>query len=337
MHLIPCVWQLKYMPKRAAKAMSQRTAINRGKTPRFPVSQGPCMHDFNSPARWARLALLVGLAAASFARASAPTAAPAVAAGAAPVAPATAAAAAATPAPAAGAPASAAAPPAAEQHVAATIAPQYAELARKLAKTLPEYNVERIAPSGVDGILEVLMEGNRIVYTDTSGKHLFNGHLFDIDAHEDLTERRIEALTRIDVKQLPLADAFDVVRGDGKRQLYVFEDPDCPYCKKFEEQLPKINNVTLHIFLYPLTSIHPHAYEHAQSVWCSKDRQKSWADKMLKGIDPPAAKCANPLDRNLALGEKLHIDGTPTIVFADGRVRAGTMSAEDLEPLLNGG
>jgi thiol:disulfide interchange protein DsbC len=294
------------------------------------------MHDFKSPARWVRLALLAGLAAASFARAaSAPAATPAVTAGAAP--PPAAAAAPATAAPAAAAPTAAAAPAGAADHVAATIAPQYAELARKLAKTLPEYTIERIGPSGVDGILEVLMEGNRIVYTDISGKHLFNGHLFDIEAHEDLTERRIEALTRIDVKQLPLADAFDVVHGDGKRQLYVFEDPDCPYCKKFEEQLPKINNVTLHIFLYPLTSIHPHAYEHAQSVWCSKDRQKSWADKMLKGIDPPAAKCANPLDRNLALGDKLHIDGTPTIVFADGRVRAGTMSAEDLEHSLGGG
>jgi thiol:disulfide interchange protein DsbC len=293
------------------------------------------MHDFKSSTRWTRLALLAALAAASFARAAnVPTATAAVTAGAAPPP---------TPAPAsaaapAAAPASTAAPaPAADQHAAPTIAPQYAELARKLAKTLPEYTIEHIAPSGVDGILEVLMEGNRIVYTDTSGKHLFNGHLFDIDAHEDLTERRIEALTRVDVKQLPLGDAFDVVRGDGKRQLYLFEDPDCPYCKKFEEQLPKINNVTLHVFLYPLTTIHPHAYEHAQSVWCAKDRQKAWADKMLKGIDPPAAKCANPIDRNLALGDKLHIDGTPTIVFADGRVRAGSMSAEDLEHLLGGG
>ena len=181
------------------------------------------------------------------------------------------------------------------------------------------------------------MEGNHIIYSDASGKHLFNGHLFDLDTHEDLTERRIEALTRIDVKQLPLADSFEVVRGDGKRQLYLFEDPDCPYCKKFEEELPKINNVTLHIFLYPLTSIHPHAYEHALWVWCAKDRQKAWTEKMLKGIEPPTAKCANPIDRNLALGDKLHIDGTPTIVFADGRVRAGTLSAEELEHMLAGG
>lgn len=275
------------------------------------------MHDFKTPARTrsVQLALLACLTAASLARAASDTPPPgAAAAGSAP-------------------PAAAAASPAG----APMIAPQYAELARKLSKALPEYTIEHISPSGVDGILEVLMEGNRIIYTDTSGKHLFNGHLFDVDAHEDLTERRIEALTRIDVKQLPLADAFDVVHGDGKRQLYLFEDPDCPYCKKFEEQLPKINDVTLHVFLFPLTTIHPHAYEHALGVWCSKDRQKAWADKMLRGIDPPAAKCANPIDRNLALGEKLHVEGTPTIVFADGRVRAGMMSAEELEHLLGGG
>jgi thiol:disulfide interchange protein DsbC len=276
------------------------------------------MHDFKTPAcaRSARLAILACLAAsATWATGDSPP----------------------TPASAA-VPAPAAMPNPADQHLAPTIAPQYAELARKLSKGLPEYRIVRISPSGVDGILEVLMEDNRIIYVETSGKHLFNGHLFDLDAHEDLTERRIEALTRIDVKQLPLADAFDIVHGDGKRQLYLFEDPDCPYCRKFEEQLAKINNVTLHIFLFPLTSIHPHAYEHALGVWCAKDRQKTWADKMMKGIDPPAvAKCANPIDRNLSLGDKIHIDGTPTIVFADGRVRAGMMSAEDLEHMLGGG
>ena len=282
-------------------------------------------------ARSALLALLACLAAAPSGRAAGAAAAPAPA-------PTAAAPGAAPPGSAAAASAAAASAAAADQRIAATIAPQYAELARKLAKTLPEYTIVRISPSGVEGILEVLMEDNRIVYTDSSGKHLFNGHLFDVDAHEDLTERRIEALTRIDVKQFPLADAFDIVHGDGKRQLYLFEDPDCPYCKKFEEQLPKINNVTLHIFLFPLTTIHPHAYEHALGVWCAKDRQKAWTDKMMKGIDPPAvAKCANPIDRNLALGEKIHIDGTPTIVFADGRVRSGMMSAEDLERMLGGG
>jgi len=298
------------------------------------------MHDFKNPsrARSARLALIACLAAASFAR-GAGTTPPSAGGTAAATATATAPPATAPPAtaPPAAAPAAAAPPPPAAQHIAPTIAPQYVELARKLAKILPDYPVAHISPSGVDGIVEVLTEDNRIIYTDTSGKHLFNGHLFDLDTQQDLTERRIEAITRIDVKQLPLADAFDIVHGDGKRQLYLFEDPDCPYCRKFEEELPKIDNVTLHIFLFPLTTIHPHAYAHALGVWCAKDRQKAWADKMMKGIDPPTAKCDNPIDRNIALGEKIHIDGTPTIVFADGHVHGGMMSPEDLARTLGGG
>jgi thiol:disulfide interchange protein DsbC len=229
-----------------------------------------------------------------------------------------------------------AAPPAESAHPLPNIAPQYAELARRLEKQFPEYSVDGIQPSGVEGIVEVLLGQNRIVYSDLAGKHIFSGHLFELDTHVDLTERRLTEITRIDPKQLPLADAFDVVHGAGKRQIYLFEDPDCPFCKKFEEELPKVKDVTFHIFLYPLTSIHPHAYDHALAVWCSKDRQKAWSDKMLKGIDPAAAKCDNPINRNLTLGDKLHIDGTPTMIFADGRVHAGTVSADELEQLLAG-
>lgn len=230
-------------------------------------------------------------------------------------------------------------PPAANapHTVSNNVAPQYAELARRLEKQFPGYSVDSIQPSGVEGIVEVLLGQNRIIYSDLAGKHLFNGHLFELDSHEDLTERRLAEITRVDPKQLPLADAFDVVHGDGKRQVYLFEDPDCPFCKKFEQELPKVKDVTFHIFLYPLTTIHPHAYDHAIGVWCSKDRQKTWGDKMLKGIDPAVAKCDNPIDRNLKLGDKLHIDGTPTMIFADGRVHAGTVSADELEQLLAGG
>jgi thiol:disulfide interchange protein DsbC len=234
-----------------------------------------------------------------------------------------------------------AAPPAAPADApaanAGTITPQYSELVKRLTKLLPEAPVRSVRPSGVEGIVEVLLAGNRIVYCDLAGKHLFNGHLFELESHEDLTAQRLSEITRVDPKQLRLADAFDVKRGNGKREVYLFEDPDCPFCKKFEQELPKINDVTLHVFLYPLTSLHPHAYEHSLGVWCSKNRQKAWSDKMLKGIDPAPATCDNPIDRNLALGDKLHIEGTPTLIFADGRVHEGMLTADELERMLAGG
>ena len=238
-------------------------------------------------------------------------------------------AAAAPPAPPVAAPAAAVTAPRAP-----SVSAQYAALAAKLQKQFPEYPIDSIRPSGVEGIVEVIVGGNRIIYSDTSGEHFFNGHLFDVAEHRDLTDERLEEVTRIDVNQLPLADAFDVVHGNGKREVYLFEDPDCPYCRKLEEQLPKVNDVTFHVFLFPLTSLHPHAYEHALGIWCSTDRPKAWADKMLKGVDPRPAKCDNPLDRNVALGDKLHIDGTPTLILANGRPHSGTVTAQELEQLL---
>jgi thiol:disulfide interchange protein DsbC len=232
--------------------------------------------------------------------------------------------------------ASAAAPAAAPAAKASDIPPEYSDLVKKLTKLLRDTQIQSVRPSGVEGIVEVLLVGNRIVYCDLAAKHLFNGHLFELDTQKDLTEQRIFEVTRIDPKELPLGDAFDVKHGNGKRELYLFEDPDCPFCKKFEEQLPEVTDVTMHIFLYPLTSIHPKAFIHARDIWCAKDRQKAWSDKMLKDIDPPTAECANPLDRNIALGTKLHIDGTPSMIFADGRIHEGMLEAEELERLLAG-
>jgi thiol:disulfide interchange protein DsbC len=216
------------------------------------------------------------------------------------------------------------------------IPPQYADLAKKLEKQFPGYPIDSIRESGVDGIVEVLLGGRRFIYSDLAGKHIFNGHLFTLDPQQDMTALRLAEIQRVDVKQFSLADAFDVVHGNGKRELYLFSDPDCPYCRKLEEQLPQVHDVTIHLFLFPLTAVHPQAYQHALAVWCSKDRQKAWSEKMIKGVEPAGAACDNPIDRNLALGRKLHFEATPTLVFADGRVHEGTVSADELERLLSG-
>ncbi len=217
----------------------------------------------------------------------------------------------------------------------AGIKPEYAAVFATLTERFPEYPVDKIIPSPIAGLLEV-DSGHHVFYVDPSGKYVLNGHVFDLVAREDITKARMEDLSRVDPKELPIADAFDIVRGNGKRQVYIFSDPDCPYCRKLEQQIPSVSDVTIHVFLYPLTSLHPNAYDHALGVWCSKDRQKSWSNEMLKGVDPAAAKCDNPLERNLALGEKLGVNATPTMVFADGRMHAGVVSATEFERLLNG-
>lgn len=209
----------------------------------------------------------------------------------------------------------------------------FPEIRAALKMSVPKLEIDDIRPSPVPGIYAVVI-GSSIVYTDQTGRYVFTGHLVDATTKEDLTQTLLSDLTHIDPKTLPLADSFTEIRGNGKRQMYVFSDPDCPFCKQLEQELPKINDVTVHVFLYPLVSIHPTAHTNAISIWCSKDRAGAWKAKMLQGVIPKASTCENPVDRNIALGGTLKISGTPTIIFSDGKVVAGVIPTEQIEAML---
>ncbi|WP_181146939.1 DsbC family protein [Burkholderia multivorans] len=129
--------------------------------------------------------------------------------------------------------------------------------------------------------------------------------------------------------------AIKTVRGNGKRVLYVFSDPDCSYCKKLEHTLRQVENVTIYTFLYPLEGLHPQATEHARGIWCSNDRSAAWQSWMLGNVQPAANdQCSAPIAQNRALGLALGLRGTPTLFNAGGRMAAGAVSAQSIEALL---
>jgi thiol:disulfide interchange protein DsbC len=124
------------------------------------------------------------------------------------------------------------------------------------------------------------------------------------------------------------------VRGNGKRKLAVFEDPNCGYCKRFERDLAKIDNVTVHVFLYPILG--GDSPEKSRNIWCAKDKGKAFLDWMLKDVTPPTASCDGAaVARNVELGKKARITGTPTLIFADGTRVPGAIGADRIEKLLN--
>jgi thiol:disulfide interchange protein DsbC len=210
---------------------------------------------------------------------------------------------------------------------------KYPELEARLKTVIPDHPIDDIRPSPIPGVFAVI-SGRSIIYVDASGKYVINGHLFDAATKQDLSVEAIAEVNRVDTRILPLADSFSEVKGNGKRQLYVFSDPDCPYCKKLETEFPKLTDVTIHVFLFPLVSLHPNAKKNAIAVWCSQDRQRAWNDKMTADVVPPAASCDNPVDRNLALAEKLGINGTPTLIFEDGKMVPGALSAARIDAML---
>jgi thiol:disulfide interchange protein DsbC len=209
----------------------------------------------------------------------------------------------------------------------------YPEIEKRVNAAIPDVAIDTIKPAEIKGLYAVT-SGHSVIYVDESAKYVINGHIFEASNKRDVTADMLAGLNRVDPASLPLADSFTEKFGDGSRQLYVFSDPDCPYCKKLEHELPKLKDVTVHIFLYPLVQLHPNARNMAVDIWCSKDPGQAWHDKMLDDTIPATLSCDTPIDRNLALARKLGVDATPTLIFPDGKMMAGAMTAERIDQML---
>ena len=211
---------------------------------------------------------------------------------------------------------------------------QEATIRKNLAERLPNLpKIDEVTKTPMPGLYEVRVNHSEIFYTDEQGNYLIQGSMIDTKARVDLTEQRLEKLTAIAYKDLPLKDAFTIVRGNGKRKMAVFEDPNCGYCKRFERDLVKIDNVTVHVFLYPILSAD--SGEKSRNIWCAKDKSKAFLDWMVRDVTPPAASCdAAAVARNVEFGKKARITGTPTIIFADGSRVPGAIDAARIEKFL---
>ncbi len=210
---------------------------------------------------------------------------------------------------------------------------QEAVIKKNLAERLPQMGqVEEVTRTGMPGVFEVRV-GTDLYYTDTQGNYLIHGQMIDTKQQRNLTEERQEKLLAIDFATLPLKDAFTIVRGNGKRKIAVFEDPNCGYCKRFERDLQRVDNVTVYMFLYPILG--PDSTDKSRNHWCAKDKGAAWQDWMVRDKAPGNANCDTAaLARNVEFGRKHKITGTPTMLFTDGTRIPGAIAAAQIEKLL---
>lgn len=207
-------------------------------------------------------------------------------------------------------------------------------LKAKLSKDFPQITVKSVSNTPLPGIYEVYTD-QRIVYTNTEAKYFLVGNLIDLAAQKDLTEEREQTLKAINVSQLPLNQAIQHIKGKGERNLYVFTDPDCPYCHKLDAELEKLDNVRIYTFMLPIPSLHPNATRISEQVWCSKDQHTAWTDYTLKQKMPTASNtCKNPIAKNIELGKRLEVTSTPTLFLSNGHRISGARAASDLEILM---
>src|SRR5574343_1620583 len=185
--------------------------------------------------------------------------------------------------------------------------------------------VEGISKSGYLGLYEVYADG-AIFYTDEKVTAIIvGGQLVDAKTMKNVTDERMKKLTAIRFNDLPLDRAIKQVRGDGKRVLATFEDPNCGYCKRLAKDLQKLENVTLYTFLYPILS--EDSVRKSKQIWCSADRSKAWNDWMVEGKAPAGREDCDTaaVTRNQEFGRKLNISGTPTMFFGDVELVPGAV------------
>lgn len=194
--------------------------------------------------------------------------------------------------------------------------------------------VESVTKTGYLGLYEVYIDGH-ILYTDEKVTAILDGNLIDAKTKKSVTEERMRKLTAIRFSDLPLERAIKQVKGDGKRVLATFEDPNCGYCKRLAKDLQKLDNVTIYTFLYPILS--EDSVRKSRQIWCASDRAKTWNDWMLEGKAPAGKEDCDisAVTRNQEYGQKLNITGTPTLFFADGERVPGAMPLPKIEQKLS--
>lgn len=208
-----------------------------------------------------------------------------------------------------------------------------AKVLQTLQKNYPQLGqIDKVNKANVLGLYEVVMNG-RLFYTDEKARYLLNGNIYDLKSGRNLSEERARKLFAVEFDKLPLDLAVKRVYGKGERKVAYFADPNCSFCRKLEEEFKKLDNVTLYLFLYP---VFPGSDEKVHNIACSANPAQAWEDLMLKGIQPAAGNCDASSDKVLALGKKLKIEGTPTLIFSDGSRSPGYLPASELESALNG-
>jgi len=206
---------------------------------------------------------------------------------------------------------------------------------------MPDVKILSVEPAPVDGLWEVALESRGqkgIAYIDFAGKNvIFGGNIINLATKTNLTKKKFDEINKIDISLIPLDNSIVVGNSMAKHKVIVFDDPDCPYCAKLHKEIKQVleqrKDIVFYLKMFPLVQLHPQAYKKATAIACEKSNEK--AIKLLedafakKALPEPSCK-TKIVDDNTALANKLGISGLPTLIFEDGRVVSGALSAEDL-------
>lgn len=221
--------------------------------------------------------------------------------------------------------------PAAMADAKKPLTPQEQEIRKAVEQVVSNPDaIDSVVKTSYGNFYEVVLSNGDILYVEPNGGFLISGTLVDIKAKKNVTAERMKELSQINFADLPLANAIKQVKGNGKRVLVTFEDPNCSYCKKLARDLVSLKDTTIYTFLTPILA--EDSKKKSEAIWCAPDRAKAWNDWMVDNKMPLGTKaCDTPLAKNMDLQKRFRINGTPTMFLADGSRLGGYVPPAELE------
>ncbi|MHB9098044.1 MAG: DsbC family protein [Syntrophales bacterium] len=193
-------------------------------------------------------------------------------------------------------------------------------------KSFPDIPLESVAPTDIPGVYEVV-SGGRIAYYAQGPEYLIVGEILTRDK-KNLTQARNSELMAKKFKDLPLEKAVKI--GSGPHTVIEITDPDCPFCRKASVYFATRNDVTRHVFFYPIAALHPKAEAKVRYILCAQDRAKAYEEAMTGKLDEMKftpcddAAAAELFKAHKEIGDKIGMQdlGTPMFLI-DGQFVRG--------------
>lgn len=213
------------------------------------------------------------------------------------------------------------------------------DLVDKLRAVRPDIPVESVSPTPIDGIYALELPGGQFLYGTADGKYFFAGDLFEVQNGDLVNRAEVQRTAR----RKELIDAVareDMVifspEGPTKAAINVFTDVDCTFCQRLHQEVPKLNEMGIEVryLAYPRGGIGSAAFDKMVSAWCAKDPNTA-ITRLKNAGNIPNATCENPVAQQYELGLQVGVQGTPTIIAADGEMlRGGYKPADEIAQLL---
>lgn len=206
-----------------------------------------------------------------------------------------------------------------------------------IARINPDTTVEAVAPTPVDGLYAVSLDGT-VVYMTGDGRYLFQGELIDLQTRRSLTEDirregRAERLAALPESRMVIYEP----EGTVEHEVTVFTDIDCPYCRRMHAELDGYleRGIRIRYLLMPRAGKPSESYDKAVAAWCADDPRAALT-RAKRGERLDRRQCDHPVDEHMALAEAFNVRGTPSLILADGTMLSGYRPPADLAEILAG-